>query len=356
MLPTIDRFEILGAGSLRPDAEKIIFCDGTDDRLYRPETDLELSHWRPNRTPVEFRAGTSTEICLRFLDNPRPGNWTVAVNNHTDVDGILSVYTLTHPQSALRDRQTLVQAAEMGDFWGWGDIPAQRVFQGLTRMMTSNADGREVYTEAFRRIPQLVDGSDPETAELEYSLAPLRVGREYVESGLIHRVEIDPRLSHYIVSLAAAGDEESRAFYVPGFNEAISNKALLWPQVRARCDSERVQIVSFERQTGWNHDLWFPGYGWADTEGKWNVPGLTYADGMSSYDLNNSRLIESFEQLQRLENATGQWCLGGTRLPFGEELQKRFPLVGRFLDEVGQPAISRLSPEQVSTSLTGVFC
>ena len=124
----IDRFEIVGSKSARPKADRIIFCDGTGGSLFQPETDLELSHWRPNKTPAEYRAGTSTEICFRFLDNPRPGSWTVAVNNHVDVDGILSVYVLVHSQHALAYRQTIIEAAEMGDFWGWGGAPAQRVF------------------------------------------------------------------------------------------------------------------------------------------------------------------------------------------------------------------------------------
>src|ERR1700687_3657931 len=114
----IERFEIVGSTSARPEADQIIFCDGTGGSLFRGESDLELSHWRPNRTPAEYRAGTSTEICFRFLDDPRPGLWTVAVNNHVDVDGILSVYVLVHSDHAQAHRQTIIDAAEMGDFWG----------------------------------------------------------------------------------------------------------------------------------------------------------------------------------------------------------------------------------------------
>jgi len=54
----IDRFEIVTSASARPKAERIIFCDGTGGSLYQPETDLELSHWRPNKTPANYRAGT----------------------------------------------------------------------------------------------------------------------------------------------------------------------------------------------------------------------------------------------------------------------------------------------------------
>ena len=346
----VERFEIIDSTSARPDAERIIFCDGTGGNLFQLETDLELSHWRPNRTPTEYRAGTSTEICFRFLDEPRPGPWTVAVNNHVDVDGILSVYVLLYSQHALAHRQAIIDAAEIGDFWGWGEDPAQRIFQGLTRIMNSDGEGKAVYAEAFRRIPGLIDGTDPDVPQIELSLAPIRRGCELIEQRQITRSLINERLVHYIIPLAIAGDDDQRASNSPEFNEAISDAAVLWPQSRARWDAERVCLVSIERKTGWFHDLWFPGYLWADTEGLWRVPGLNYHDGMASYDLDNAGLLSSFEQLQRLEWAPGKWSLGGTTLPFGKELQSRFPLVGRFLDDQGRPAISRLKSEQVASA------
>jgi len=351
----IDRFEIIGHSDPRPKAERIIFCDGTGGGLLRADSDLELSHWRPNGTPTEYRAGTSTEICFRFLDDPRPGSWTVAVNNHVDVDGILSVYALVHNGHALAHRTTIIEAAEMGDFWGWGDPPAQRVFQGVTLVMERGGTGQSIYAEAFRRIPALIDGTDPEVRQIEDSLAPLQRGVELVEQGKIVRSLVGSRLAQYIVPLAVAGDDDERASYAPEFNEAISPKAVLWPQVRAYWDAERVCLVSTERRTAWFHDLHFPGYLWADTEGKWLVPGLTYHDGMSSYELDHPRLIAAFEQLQRQETAPGRWGLGGTTLPFGDEIQGRFPLAGRFLDEQGQPAPSQLPPDRVATALEEVF-
>lgn len=351
----IDRFEIVGSGSPRPNAERIIFCDGTGGRLFRADTDLELSHWRPNRTPTEYRAGTSTEICFRFLGNPRPASWTVAVNNHVDVDGILSVYVLVPSEHALAHRQTIIEAAEMGDFWGWGEPPAQRVFQGITHLIQHGGEGRAIYEGAFRRIPALIDGSDPLVPEIEASLTPLRHGVELVDDGRIIRNLIDPHLAHYIVPLSVAGDDDANSSYAPEFNEAISPNAVLWPHVRARWDAERVCLVSVERKTGWFHDVCFPGYLWADTEGRWLVPGMTYPDGMSSYDIKNDRLVAAMQELQKQETAPGQWGLGGTTLPFGEDLQKRFPVVGRFLDKQGTPAISRLSPDRVATALEGIF-
>ena len=197
----VDRFEIVDSASTRPEAERIIFCDGTGGNLFRAGTDLELSHWRPNRTPAEYRAGTSTEICFRFLDNPRPGTWTAAVNNHVDVDGILSVYVLLHSQHAIAHQQTIIDAAEIGDFWGWGEAAAQRVFQGLTHIMHSGEAGKAVYTEAFRRIPALIDGTDPDVRQIELLLAPLRRSCVLIEQGQITRTLINERLTHYIVPL-----------------------------------------------------------------------------------------------------------------------------------------------------------
>src|SRR5690606_25265102 len=162
---------------------RILFCDGTGGDAFQPETDLELSHWRPNLTPAEYRAGASTEICFRFLDNPRPGHWTAAVNNHVDLDGILSVYVLVHSDHAQAHRRTIIQAAEMGDFWGWGEPPAQRVFQGITHRMVQGGEPQAIYVDVFRRIPGLIDGTDPAVADIEESLAPLRESIKLIQQG-----------------------------------------------------------------------------------------------------------------------------------------------------------------------------
>jgi hypothetical protein len=353
----IDRFEIIDVNAARPAADRIIFCDGAGGDLYRAERDLELSHWRPNRTPPRYRAGTSTEICFRFLDHPRPGPWTIAVNNHVDVDGILSVYVLVESRHALEHRRTIIEAAEMGDFWGWGDSAAQRVFQGITRVMDRLSDGdrRAVYLESFRRIPAFIDGTDAEAADLDASLEPLRRGIELVTRQEIRRSQIAERLALYELPRVIAGDDDTRAAYVPEFNEAISPSAILWPHARAHWDAERACIVSTSRDNGWFHDLWFPGYLWADTEDRWIVPGLTYHDGMASYDLENEQLVAAFAELQGQEPAPGSWALSGTSLPFSSELQPRFPLVGRFVDGAGRPACSELTPRRVASALEHVF-
>jgi hypothetical protein len=51
----IDRFLILEHAAPRPDAERVIFCDGSGGDVFREGSDLDLSHWRPNRTPARYR-------------------------------------------------------------------------------------------------------------------------------------------------------------------------------------------------------------------------------------------------------------------------------------------------------------
>jgi hypothetical protein len=110
-------------------SRKTIFVDGSPDQTFRDGIDMELSHWFPNRTPEKYKADTSTEICMNFVSEQSSADWDLAINNHLDVDGILSVFTLIHSEFALQHRETLVEATEMGDFWAWGNERAQRLFQ-----------------------------------------------------------------------------------------------------------------------------------------------------------------------------------------------------------------------------------
>jgi hypothetical protein len=355
----IDRYLILNHGDPRPDAERIIYCDGTAEGEFRDGCDLELSHWRPNRTPARFRAGTSTEICFRFLDHPIPGPWTLAVNNHLDVDGLLSVYALVESRQALEARDTIIAAAEMGDFWGWGDATAQRLFQGLTWLMNartaSGASVQSIYEEALPAVRELIEGTFPESRAIDESLAPLRRAVELVEQGTIRRVPHNAHFTQYVIPAEVVGGAVDRALRVPGFNEAISENILLWPQARARWDAERVCLVSTEDSAGWYHDLWFPGYHWADTEGLWTIPGLSFRDGMERYDLAHPALLAAVGQLQQRETAAGSWSLGAENARLHPEQQIAFPVGLRLIDERGNPLPSRLTPEDVAAPLAAAF-
>ena len=48
----------------------MIYADGAGAGALRAGADIELSHWVPNQTAAEFKADTSTEICLRYASSP----------------------------------------------------------------------------------------------------------------------------------------------------------------------------------------------------------------------------------------------------------------------------------------------
>ena len=80
----------------------------------------QLSHWPGNRTPGRYRADTTTEMALILAGDPGREEFlsrvSVVSNNHLDTDGLLSVWSVLHPEESLRHRRFLVDAARAGDF------------------------------------------------------------------------------------------------------------------------------------------------------------------------------------------------------------------------------------------------
>ena len=94
---------------------------------------LDLTHWQGNRTPLRFKADTSTEIALNFVGSAEACEEyadAVVVNNHFDTDGLLSIWVMFDPEQAMANRDLLIAAAEAGDFDEWA---ASSVGFGWTR-------------------------------------------------------------------------------------------------------------------------------------------------------------------------------------------------------------------------------
>jgi hypothetical protein len=91
------------------------------DGAAQSDTVLTLSHWPGSGSPAEFRADTSTEIVLNYLDTAgaadRYAPQVRAVsNNHFDEDGLCSVWAMLNPELAQQERELLVDVATAGDF------------------------------------------------------------------------------------------------------------------------------------------------------------------------------------------------------------------------------------------------
>jgi len=339
----------------RPEARRILYCDGVADGTYREGIDLELSHWIPNRTPRAFKADSSTEICMKFVE-AGDGDHDLVVNNHTDVDGMLSAFVLLFGELALRHRQTIVQAAEMGDFWGWGDRPARELFQGLVCLIAELREretaAEDIHRRGFERIRAILSGT--RFPEGEDGLAALDETVARIEEGTIPRTEFGPRFAGYIVPRVPAERDLAAALDVPEFNIPLSRATLLSPYARARFDRERVQLVSVAVGNGWYHDLWYPGYVWAETVSLWRPAGIESAGDSNVHRLHFPSLARAAAFLGRSETADGRWTLADGLSPFGTIPGRNFPVVLSFMKD-GRPSPSALPPGAVAGVLAPAF-
>jgi hypothetical protein len=326
----MDYFVIGSSTHARPASERTLYCDGAAVD-FREGVDLELSHWIPNRTPAHLKADTSTGICLGFARTGDLARYDLAVNNHVDVDGILSIFAVVCPELALAHESILVGAAWMGDFALWAEEPAQVLYQALTLEIEKGGD---VYPRAIELTRQILAGTIP--PEIHPGREALARAVTRIESG-----EVDRRLHHErFVSYELPTPENPRAF------NALLDEDLA--RARARFDPERVQLVSTLTPRGWLHDLWYPGYVWAD------VVSLWLPEGRKGERFENARLTAALEELAARESAQGEWRMTDRLSLFGTLPGRGFPIVASFLDH-GAPAPSTLTPEIVASVLAPVF-
>ncbi len=343
-----------GSMGARPGA-RAIFCDGAAaDGALRHGLDLELSHWIPNRTPARYKADTSTAICLRYLADPeRDTGYQLAVNNHVDVDGLLSLYSLCQGPAALAHRDTLIAAAEMGDFQGWGELAAQHLFQAVSLLLP--ALEREASAEAlelcFEQISAALAGEVP--AAVTRGVAALARSCALLDSGQVERRQLGERLVAYRTPAALAEAQLARALAPVSLAADLEANALVLPHARARRDAERLQLLSTETSRGAHHELCYPAYSWAETPGRWRPPGLVAASS-NLQRLECPELLAARAQLAARERAQGQWQLATSLTPFSALTGRGFPVVMAFVHH-GELAPSALGADEVADVLAQVL-
>lgn len=339
---------LCGSRHPRPAARRVVFCDGSADTSFRNGVDLELSHWIPNRTPAAYRASSSTEICMRFAAARTGEPYDLVVNNHVDVDGMLSAFVLLHPELALQHRDAIVQAAEMGDFSAWGEIAAQRLFQVLAlarqRLEAAKLDPQDIVLQCHALALRVLGGEA--FAEADEGLAALRAAVERIDAGAVGRTVLGARLVHFAIPAALAAQDRDAALRLPPLDTPLDSRTLLPPQARARLDAERLQLVSVAVPAGWHFDLCYPGYSWADTEGLWRPPGLLPTGSSNLHHLIHAPLDLAAGELDRRESAAGSWTVARALSPFDALPGRGFPSVLAFTrDQLSVP--SALAPEVV---------
>jgi hypothetical protein len=262
----------------------------------------------PNQTAVEFKADTSTEICLRYAASPARREADLVVNDHADVDGILALYALLESEMALANYGTLVGAAGMGDFMAWADRDGFRLAQELSLLLSDPAsptDVGDVYADAMKIVTGVLDGSRPEAPAIIAGWEIIERGCERIARGEVQVESIADRLVSFVDPDAP---RQLRAVLkIPALNAVVDDSVWLWPQVRNREHGQRVQIVSAPASGGWFHDVWMPSYSWAETPDRWRPPGLVSTGDSNVWIVDHEPLRRAAAELDRVETAAGRW-------------------------------------------------
>ncbi|MHB1785436.1 MAG: DUF6687 family protein [Acidimicrobiales bacterium] len=107
----------------RLDGQPSVVVDGSPAE----GTVLTLSHWLNTPCPPGLEADLSAQMAFSYLGHPNlHGDARVVSNNHFDQDGLVSVFALTHPETALARRKVLIDLAAAGDFATHTDRRAAR--------------------------------------------------------------------------------------------------------------------------------------------------------------------------------------------------------------------------------------
>ncbi len=354
----VDRYFVGFDSSKAPTSSRTIYADGSAGSNFRPGIDLELSHWIPTTTPKRWAADTSTEICFRFLESDPEHSYELVVNNHIDVDGILSLFVLLQPELAALHRDTIVGAAEHGDLQASASRSAVILAQELTdfvgRAYSDGESMHDLYTEAFTTASAVLDQTiTPSEASLR-AWEQIERGHALIDSGEVSVQMVSPNLVSFVLPLLGQ-DSLKSALTVPPFNAVVDQSVWLWPHARNRHHGQRAHLVSIPTPAGWYHDLWLPGYSWAHTPDRWRFPGLRPSGGSNAWAVKNPALDQAIETLSSHEEQVGRWALVRDLTPFAALTGRGFPVVASFLDAENHPETSSLEPTFVAQALSAAF-
>lgn len=351
-------FVIRPHGAPAPASRRTVYCDGAAESGFREGVDLELSHWLPNRTPAAYRADTSTDICMRWAADGAPGDFELAVNNHVDCDGVLSVLVAVAPEFGLAHRETLVGAAEIGDFWGHAGIASQAVYEGLAVLMQrlehDGADPQTIYARCIDAVEALVAPGASDRADVAPGLAALARSDADIESGAVRTVPVAPGFVRFEVPRAVTGDRLAAALRAPAFNVPLAGAGPIHPHARNRRHREDVHLVSVEMPGGWSHEVWLPGYAWAEAVTVRRPPALVLDDDYE-FRVVSPALDEGLAALSRDERAAGVWVRAQKVSAFSGVPGRDFPIVVSFLAPDRTPAASSQTPAAVGRRLAPAF-
>jgi hypothetical protein len=238
-----------------------VVVDGSANR----STVLTLSHWPGTDCPRELQADLSAEMAYRYLDEGghRHGDTTVVTDNHFDEDGLVAMFALVDPATALAQRELLVDVARAGDFGCFHDRRAARMSMVITAW-ASRLDTVDAYRYALPRLgglrAQLHDLRDLWAEEDEL----LTAGDRALDSGEA-RIEQHPEVDLAVVTTTRPQPLHEmavhnrtphlRVAYVRGRHLELTYRYETWVRLRSRTPMPRVDLVGLaERLTALEPD------------------------------------------------------------------------------------------------------
>ena len=293
------------------------------DGAGQEDTVLTLSHWPGSGSPEQFRADTSTEMAIKYLQTPgapeqyAPGVRVVS-NNHFDEDGLCAVWAMLHPKRAAKRKKLLVDVATAGDFSTYRRPQAAKIVFTIR----SYADP-EISPVADRL------SDDDSTGSARYK-AMLRLLEDFMDDTDLYGPYWDDEWSAMLKSKTAMVMGEVELHEVPHVDLAVAQAPeALHPMVLYN-NTERLRVLT--ALPGGRYELRYRYESWVQFASRPVMPRVD--------------LEPLLPRLQELETEEVTWTFGGLAA-ITPSLQPLGP--------DGQPAPSSLSLGSLQDELVGYF-
>jgi hypothetical protein len=283
---------------------------------------FHLSPWHGNQTPTALKADTTTEIALRFLDDPTAKSLfpyaDIITNNQFDTDSLLAVFTLLFPQKAEPFAATLIASAEAGAFASFSSEEGVQIhlliegFYQSKKTRYRGGQGSDSYESACYKallsmLPELLADRDPYRHLWEPPFKKVVDSIEQFERGLIGVEEYSKERLSIVVNS------------VPPERQAIDTY----------CEGDIFLIIEDRGPLGCGYELAYRYYAWADTIRRPAIRRLSV-----------ERLAEELNQRETIR--TGKWQT---------KFSAQSTCILKFVDESGKRALSALPPYHVAQSV-----
>ena len=174
-------------------------------------TVLTLSHWPKSPCPPGLEEDLSAEMAFAYLARlDLHGEATAVSNNHFDQDGLVSLFALVQPETAMPRRQMLTELARAGDFGTYSNRDAARASMVISKFAdparspvgSGGSDylqwTSQLYEKLLPRVTEICEQVDGYRDMWEDEDAALDSSEEAIASGRV-RIEEDPQLDLAVV-------------------------------------------------------------------------------------------------------------------------------------------------------------